>query len=150
MVHPIHITNSKVYKSELYSCGVKLKDEDISIIDEYIDYLKFNKNHHSMEKIHKIQIKNEKEIYSDLENLITQQFYNNIINNESNNNLLQILSSLYKNDKDRFDKFPENSEKNKKYKFPFKKHDELQFILKIKSSEKHIQPRKYLIDIILT
>ena len=103
-----------------------------------------------MKKIHHVKIKNEDEIVNNIEKITTKKFYNNILNNDSNNYMLHVLSSLYKNDKDRFDKCPKTSEDNKKYKFPFKKNDELQFILKIKNSEKDIPPRKYLITIDLT
>jgi hypothetical protein len=120
------------YKSEL--------KKNITLIDDYNNYLKIHEND--------IEINDMK--INDIEQKTTQLFYNNIINNEYNNVMLQLLSSLYKNEKKRFDNLPKNSEKKKKYPFPFKKKDKLYFILELQSSQKNIKSRKYLMKIILT
>jgi hypothetical protein len=137
--NPINVLTSKVYKSKMYH-KTELKNKKITLMDDYNNYLQMNKMGNQLDPNEQLGI----------EQKTTQLFYNNIINNEYNNIILQLLCSLYKNEKKRFNQFPKKSEKNKKYHFPFKKKDKLYFILELNSSEQNIKPRKYLIKLILT
>jgi hypothetical protein len=129
--NPIQLTESIVKTTNIKTeCGCN--DDDLSLMDDYINYLKIHGPCDDVEKTMKL-----------INKRVTRKFYSTLIND--NENALNILSKMYHNSPCLFEGLPLNNDKP--YKFPFQKDDELMFVLTLQSKNSEIKPRNYLITL---
>lgn len=110
---PIQLTDSVITKTNIKTeCGCD--DDDATLMDDCISYLKINGYSDTMEKTKR-----------HINKLVTRKFYNTLINDTDC--ALNILSKMYIKNPADFDVLPPNG--GKPHKFPFKKYDKLMFVL---------------------
>jgi hypothetical protein len=126
---PILLTDSVITKTNIrYECGHE--DDDATLIDDYISYLKIKGYCDNVDKTKRRVNK-----------YVTRQFYSTLMNDADG--ALNILSKMYDNAPSDFEHLPLNNVKPRK--FPFKKDDKLLFVLTLDSES--IKKRDYLITL---
>lgn len=131
MENPILLTDSVITKTNIKNeCGHK--DDDATLMDDYISYLKIHGHCH-----------NEDKAKRHVNKYVTRQFYSTLLNDREG--ALNILSKMYHNSPSDFENLPLNNVDNKPRKYPFKKDDKLLFVLRLQSET--IKPRDYLVTL---
>jgi hypothetical protein len=127
--NPIQLTQSIVTKTNIKTeCGCE--DDDTTLMDDYISYLKIHGHCDNVDKTKKR-----------INKRVTHKFYSTLMNDKDGS--LNILSKMYHNSPSDFEHLPLNIVKPRN--FPFKKNDKLLFVLTFDSES--IKPRDYLITL---